>query len=143
MKPSAAAGKRLTVSFKSRSPEPAVTLVTPGLVQHLGLVNDPSAPSISFSWEPPANLKELGEEVLQYDVKITPSSTSRRPGIEDSVMGCVFEVDGKDTMMELTPELHGIRPLCGYVFSVRAKSSYFATGEWNDIEGFVGECGNI
>jgi len=82
---------------------------------------------------------ELGEEVLLYEVKIAPSSTSPRPGCEDSVMGHVFEVDGRDTMIELTPEQHGIRPLCGYVFSVRAKSSKFAMGEWNDIEGFVGE----
>ena len=115
-----------------------MSFVTPGLVQHLAITNDPSVPSICFSWEPPANMRELGEEVLQYDVKITSSATSSSSSGQEPTLDKEIEVDGMTTMIELTSE-HGLRPLCGYTFGVRAKSTKFATGEWNAVEGFMGE----
>ncbi len=145
MSPEKSISRRFTLSYAVRSNEPTVSMLIPGVVQCLTIQKNPTVPSVYFRWEPPINVIEQREQVLRYEIKVTPlslsSSTttwSNHYGSENQIRDLI-EVDGKETMVELSMAKHGLRPLRGYVFSVRATSSRFSTGEWNDVEGFLGE----
>lgn len=85
--------------------------------------------AVSLTWQPPPNFS-APKEVSHYYVKVS-SKISNRVLKELEVSGESVEVDlsGDDPL----------EPLQEYIFAVQALGCNHQPGDWNMVDGFVGE----
>ena len=97
--------------------------LTPDPVQNLRAVVDTHTPSVTLSWDPPANAAYAGY-VTKYEIHFWDN---------DSSFYDEKDVNGSTTTTVITRE-SGLIPLSTFTFKVRACVS----GEWRTVSTFVG-----
>jgi len=103
------------------------TALTPDPVRSLIAALDTHKPSVTLSWDPPANAAHAGC-VTKYEIHFQDN---------DSSFHGEKAVDGSTTTTVITRE-SGLRPLTTFTFKVRAYSGDNASKEWRTVSRFIG-----
>ena len=103
------------------------TALTPDPVQNLMAAVNPHKPSVTLSWEPPANAIDE-RDITTYQICFW-----------DEEKGFCNErvVNGSTTTTVITRE-SGLRPLTTFTFKVRAYSGDGVSREWRSVSRFIG-----
>ena len=113
------------------------TALVPDPVHKLNVSVEPNTPTMSLTWDPPHNVKEIGTQcsllnAIQYHIRFKPNEREHYDEIS---------VDSSTTSMVLNRE-SGLIPLTTSTFEVRAQCGE-DLGEWNMISGYIGECKEV
>jgi len=104
------------------------TALTPDPVQNLTAAVNPHKPSVTLSWDPPANAAHA-RYVTKYEIHLQDRNNSSFHGEK--------AVDGSTTTTVITKE-SGLRPLTTFTFKVRACCHGNASQEWRTVSRFIG-----